>query len=105
MTAIQDRPGGDDSAPAVKVAQISSPVAGMPTCRCGARWGGEKTAHCDTCHETFTVVRAFDQHRTGRYTDTGRQCTNPAKVGLVDAGRAYRCWGFAGDRVGEVGHV
>ncbi|WP_406816757.1 hypothetical protein [Mycobacterium sp. M23085] len=55
-----------------------------------------KTAHCDACHETFTVVAAFDKHRAGPHTDRGRRCLDPAAVGLVDAGRAYRCWGHPG---------
>jgi hypothetical protein len=91
------RPGCDDPAGAVKVAQISTPQAGMGSCaRCPARWGGLKTAHCNACHETFTVVAAFDKHRVGSHTDDSRHCVHPATVGLVDAGRAYPCWGFPG---------
>jgi hypothetical protein len=89
-------PGGDDTAPVGKVAQISTPQAGAASCaRCRARWGGLKTAHCSACHETFTVVAAFDKHRAGSHA-RGRYCLDPAAVGLVDAGRAYRCWGFPG---------
>jgi hypothetical protein len=93
----EGRPGGDDPAGAVKVAQISTPQAGMGSCvRCPARWGGLKTAHCAACGETFTVVAAFDKHRVGSHTDDSRHCVHPATVGLVDAGRAYPCWGFPG---------
>lgn len=92
------RPGADDTTPAVKVAQISTPQAGMASCaKCQARWGGLRTAHCDACHETFTVEAAFDKHRAGSHTHDGRHCIDPATVGLVDAGREYRCWGFPGD--------
>jgi hypothetical protein len=91
------RPGGDNTTPAVKVAQISTPQAGMVSCvRCPARWGGLKTAHCNACHQTFTVVAAFDKHRAGSHTHDDRHCLDPAAVGLVDAGRAYSCWGFPG---------
>ena len=69
----------------------------MGSCaRCPARWGGLKTAHCDACHQTFTVVAAFDKHRAGSHTHDDRHCLDPAAVGLVDAGRAYPCWGFPG---------
>jgi hypothetical protein len=97
VTGRRSGPGGGDTDPAVKVAQISNPQAGMACCaRCQARWGGLRTAHCDACHETFTVVAAFDKHRAGSHTDGGRHCIDPATVGLVDVGRAYCCWGFPG---------
>ena len=91
------RPSGDNTTPALKGSQISSPAAGLGSCaRCPARWGGLKTAHCNACHETFTVVAAFDKHRAGSHTLDDRHCLDPAAVGLVDAGRAYSCWGFPG---------
>lgn len=97
MSERTSRPRGDDPAGAVKVAQISTPQAGTGSCvRCPARWGGFKTAHCRACGETFTVVAAFDKHRVGSHTDDSRHCVHPATVGLVDAGRAYPCWGFPG---------
>jgi hypothetical protein len=93
----EGRPGGDDSAGAMKVAQISTPKAGTGSCaRRPARWGGLKTAHCAACHETFTTVTAFDRHRRGLPDD--RHCVDPLSVGLVDAGRAYICWAFPGRR-------
>ena len=92
------RPGADDTTLAVKVAQISTPQAGMASgAKCQARWGGLRTAHCAACHETFTVEAAFDKHRAGSHTHDGRHCIDPPPGGLVDAGRAYRCWGFPGD--------
>ncbi len=95
------RPGVADTAPAGKLAHICTPQAGTASCaRCGARWGGLRTAHCDACHETFTVAAAFDKHRAGSHTG-GRRCIDPAAVGLVDAGRAYRCWGYPGREDGE----
>lgn len=77
---------------------------GTYTCRCGAHWGGLSTGHCPACHRTFTGITAFDKHRTGSHTE-GRSCLDPETVGLVDAGRAYPCWGFPGgsDRWGEGG--
>jgi hypothetical protein len=97
ITEPTSRPGGDDPAGAVKVAQIPTPQPGMiPCARCSARWGGLKTAHCDACGETFTFVAAFDRHRAGSHTHDDRHCLDPAAVGLVDAGRAYSCWGFPG---------
>jgi hypothetical protein len=69
MSKRQGRPGADNTTPALKGSQISTPEAGTITCaRCLARWGGLKTAHCNTCHETFTVVAAFDRHRAGSHT-------------------------------------
>jgi hypothetical protein len=67
------------------------------TCtQCGAGWGGLKTAHCAGCHQTFTAITAFDKHRTGSHPNATRQCLDPATVGLIDAGRAYQCWGAPG---------
>ena len=64
---------------------------------CGAVWGGLKTAHCaGSCHQTFTTITAFDAHRAGSHAKDERHCVWPVKVGLVDAGRAYPCWGFPG---------
>ena len=63
--------------------------------RCGAGWGGLRTAHCTACHETFVSGDAFDVHRQGSHV-RGRFCVAPGSVGLVDVGRAYVCWGFAG---------
>lgn len=60
------------------------------SCRCGIRWGGLKTAHCVTCHRTFTVVSAFDKHRRN---DT---CVDPIDAGLILTGRVYECWGLPG---------
>jgi hypothetical protein len=54
------------------------------------------TAHCSSCHETFTVVSAFDKHRAGSHIHDERHCLDPATVGFVYAGGAYRGWGFPG---------
>lgn len=73
-----------------------STTARLPyACRCGARWSGYNTCHCpaDGCHATFTGITAFDKHRDGKHSDDSRHCVDPAKVGLVDAGRSYPCWG------------
>jgi hypothetical protein len=69
----------------------------MTVCpRCRNEWGGLKTAHCTVCHQTFTTVGAFDKHRDGSHADDTRHCVDPESVGLVNAGRAYPCWGFPG---------
>jgi hypothetical protein len=82
---------------------------------CDAEFSGLKTAHCTSCHATFTVVSAFDKHRTGSHAYSTRRCVPPESVGLVDAGRGYPCYGFPpkqsdsdgltpdpeGDRTGE----
>ncbi len=34
----------------------------MPMCRCGDSWTGSLTAHCTTCHDTFTGEGAFVAH-------------------------------------------
>ena len=79
------------------MAPRSIAAAGMATCvRCRKRWGGLKTAHCTECHETFTVIGAFDRHRAGSHSASTRHCLDPATVGLVNAGRAYPCWGWPG---------
>lgn len=80
------------------MAQETAPKPGMTTCvRCRKAWGGLKTAHCTGCCETFTTISSFDKHRTGSHSQGTRHCLAPAAVGLVDAGRGYPCWGFAGD--------
>lgn len=61
--------------------------------RCTARWNGKKTAHCPTCHETFSGPSAFDQHRDAGVCNTARGM----KVrGLALQQRAgYVVWGYA----------
>jgi hypothetical protein len=83
---------------------------GTGICHCGARWTGYRIAHCGGdggCHATFTGITAFDAHRIGQHDPAGRpghkvapgprRCIDPASVGLVDAGRAYPCWGWPGE--------
>jgi hypothetical protein len=80
-----------------KEAEIRTAQAGTAMCAgCSARWGGLKTAHCVACHATFSVVAAFDKHRTGSHAYGYRHCLDPETVGLVDVGRAYPCWSFPG---------
>lgn len=79
-----------------------TPATPENTCgRCDARWGGLKTAHCATCHHTFTSITAFDKHRTG--PADARTCLTPTDVGLIDAGRGYPCWGQPGMEGREYG--
>lgn len=60
--------------------------------RCDSQWGGTKTCHCSSCHETFATIAAFDKHRAGSHALSTRHCEDPATVGLKDAARPYRCW-------------
>jgi len=53
-----------------------NPRRGM--CRCGARWSGDQTCHCATCHLTFTSVGPFDAHRVGEMND--RRCLTPGEL-------------------------
>jgi hypothetical protein len=88
--------------PGTKVPQIPIPPPGMIICpRCTAIWGGLNTCHCPACHRTFTVIAANDKHRAGSHARDERHCLEPSRVGLVDAGRAYPCWGFPGVRESE----
>jgi len=52
------------------------------SCRCGARWTGQRMAHCAAdCHRTFTSVTAFDRHRHRREPAvTVHTGTNPATL-------------------------
>lgn len=64
--------------------------------RCPTRWSGAKTAHCPTCHETFSGPSAFDQHRTGGACVPADDAVM-LKHGLARQERAgYRVWGYAG---------
>lgn len=88
----------DHTQEALKVAENHAQTAGTTSCgRCSNRWGGLRTAHCSGCHLTFTSLSAFDKHRDGSHANSTRHCVPPKTVGLVDAGRAYPCWGFSGD--------
>lgn len=51
---------------------------GTASCRCGAVWGGLRTAHCaaEGCHKTFSGPSNFDEHRPG-------ECRDPADCGMV----------------------
>lgn|SRR5882757_1379094 len=33
------------------------------TCRCGAQWTGTARSHCSGCHQLFSGITAFDEHR------------------------------------------
>lgn len=87
----------EDTTPGAKVAQNPDAKAGMHHCgRCSSRWNGYNTCHCSACHQTFTGLTAFDKHRAGSHMPDTRHCLEPASRGLVDAGRAYACWGLPG---------
>jgi hypothetical protein len=45
--------------------------------------GGLARAHCGVCHETFSRVSNFDQHRVAG------QCVAPESVGLVRKGSVW----------------
>lgn len=54
-----------------------------------------------SCHQTFTAISAFDDHRTGSHPLSTRHCQDPATIRLVDVGRPYPCWGRPGADDGE----
>lgn len=63
---------------------------------CNNGWGGYRTAHCASCHETFSGVTVFDEHRKDGI------CQLPEKVGMKYNRRgtgenAYRVWGYPMD--------
>jgi hypothetical protein len=62
------------------------------TCRCGAAWGGLRTAHCTSCHRTFSGISAFDGHKPGR-------CRDPGACGMVvvRVSGNQEVWGHPGD--------
>lgn len=41
---------------------------------CPSHWTGLSVAHCGACHETFSAVGLFDQHRRSG------QCVDPATL-------------------------
>lgn len=63
------------------------------TCRCGARWAGNATAHCAAdCHKTFTSPTSFRAHRKDGH------CKTPRGAGLIRTQRAgYVAYGFPAD--------
>lgn len=64
--------------------------------RCSARWNGKKTAHCGSCHETFSGPSAFDQHRVGG-TCVQADAATMLRYLLARQERAgYVVWGCAG---------
>lgn len=70
---------------------------------CHRWWTGLSTAHCPSCHRNFTTITAFDKHRAGSHTHNTRHCVDPETIHdrngnrvLVEAGRPFPCWGYAG---------
>jgi hypothetical protein len=61
-----------------------------------SRPGGDGPRRCRESRSDFYPSGRFDRHRAGSHTHDDRRCLDPAAVGLVDAGRAYPCWGFPG---------
>lgn len=89
--------GGAENRSKPSYASGNRPSRSIECGTCGAWWTRELTAHCSGCHRTYTGMTAFDAHRSGSHTAGTRHCLDPADVGLVDAGRAYPCWGTKGD--------
>jgi hypothetical protein len=48
------------------------------TCRCGARWTARGLAHCGGCHNSYSGISTFDQHRS--MTGEHGVCKRPAEV-------------------------
>lgn len=56
---------------------------------------GATRSHCPRCGVTFVSVAAFDYHRVGLYTPTGRRCLTLDEMqaeGMVQEERGV--WGF-----------
>jgi hypothetical protein len=53
-------------------------MPGPISCRCGATWGGANRCHCSGCHETWSGVTLFDQHRWHRGERDG--CWPPGEL-------------------------
>lgn len=90
LTLTQPTP---DTTTAAHGERETAQEASLPhSCRCQARWAGMSTAHCATCHLTFTGPSAFDTHRRGG------ECTTPGDAGLIAHQRAgYLAFGRPGD--------
>jgi hypothetical protein len=57
------------------------------SCRCGKRWGGFDTAHCASCHLTFSTSKNFEKHRVDG------KCLDPAQRGMTQTLRGgYELW-------------
>lgn len=51
----------------------------MATCSgCAAQWNASATAHCGSCHRSFSGVSLFDRHRY--ITQTSGGCIDPAEL-------------------------
>lgn len=50
--------------PDAEVAQPDRTPLGI--CRCGRKWGSLRQCHCTLCHQQFSTVHWFDEHRAGR---------------------------------------
>ena len=71
--------------------QTAAPApSGANRCRCGIWWAGMSTAHCASCHITFTSVSGFTLHRKGG------TCATPADLGMVLSDRKYPAWALPG---------
>ena len=59
-------------------------------CRAGCEWQqrGSQTAHCGSCHRTFSSERGFDDHRQGDHETGSRVCVDPGT--LTDRNQAPR---------------
>lgn len=53
---------------------------------CDAWWTGLTTAHCSSCHNTFTSVANFELHRSSG------ECRQPKYIGLVPADKPWPGW-------------
>lgn len=57
---------------------VAATKVGMRCRDCGIWWSGATTAHCPTCHYTFTTPTIFDIHRVGE--PTRRTCRHPGDL-------------------------
>jgi ribosomal protein L34E len=68
-------------------------------CGCGASWTGANVSHCGECHQTFTGVSSFDDHRAGKKPHNGKgfyrpsgHCYDPKDTGQSQNAKGN--WGF-----------
>lgn len=54
----------------------------MASCECGREWMGMSEAHCAACHESFSTVTNFDDHRVFDVDAdwNTRRCLTPAEM-------------------------
>lgn len=86
-TAVPRTHTGEETASLNERPTPRRPPARITHGACGRSWTGLRTAHCGGCHETFSGVSLFDEHRN-QHGERG-SCRDPrtgaiGEVVLVD---------------------